>query len=137
MSMSYAQPRRHVVPALWRQVVRNGPLDRTDKNRTDRKGDHRSVPAPVPVPVEPDRSAYAQLEIYEGVLCAFERRAEVMDLVAASLDRETSVRRLRELLELTPAQAAAVLDLELHRFTSESRDRIAHRAAELRSALIR
>jgi DNA gyrase/topoisomerase IV subunit A len=87
--------------------------------------------------VEPDRSAYAQLEIYEGVLCAFERRAEVMDLVAASLDRETSVRRLRELLELTPAQAAAVLDLELHRFTSESRDRIAHRAAELRSALIR
>jgi hypothetical protein len=126
MTMIFAQPRRHVVPALWRQVVRNAPLD-----RTDRKGDHRSVP------VEPDRSAYAQLEIYDALLSAFERRAEVLDLVAASPDRETSVRRLRELLEVTPAQAAAVLDLQLHRFTSESRDRIAHRADELRSALIR
>jgi hypothetical protein len=126
MTMIFAEPRRHVVPALWRQVVRNAPLD-----RTDRKGDHRSVP------VEPDRSAYAQLEIYEALLGAFERRAEVLDLVAASPDRETSVRRLRELLEVTPAQAAAVLDLQLHRFTNESRDRIAHRADELRSALIR
>jgi DNA-directed RNA polymerase specialized sigma24 family protein len=123
---SYAQPRRHVVPALWRQVVRNAPVDRTAG-----KGDHRSAP------VEPDRSAYAQLEIYEGVLSAFERRAEVLELVAACPDRETSVRRLRERLDLTPAQAAAVLDLPLHRFTSESRDRIAHRAAELRSVLIR
>jgi DNA gyrase/topoisomerase IV subunit A len=87
--------------------------------------------------LEPDRSAYAQLAIYEGLLSAFERRAEVLDLVATSPDRETSVRRLRELLELTPAQAAAVLDLQLHRFSSESRERIAHRADELRSALIR
>ncbi|HEY0696039.1 MAG TPA: hypothetical protein VGD71_44235 [Kribbella sp.] len=89
------------------------------------------------MPVEPDRSAYAQLEIYEVLLSAFERRAEVLGLVAACPDRETAVRRLRELLEVTPAQAAAVLDLQLHRFTSESRDRIAHRADELRSALIR
>jgi DNA-directed RNA polymerase specialized sigma24 family protein len=126
MTMILAQPRRHVVPALWRQVVRNAPVD-----RTERKGDHRSVP------VEPDRSAYVQLEIYEGLLSAFKRRAEVLDLVAESPDRETSVRRLRELLGLTQAQAAAVLDLQLHRFTSESRDRIARRADELRSALIR
>jgi hypothetical protein len=126
MTMILAQPRRHVVPALWRQVVRNAPVD-----RTERKEDHRSVP------MEPDRSAYVQLEIYEGLLSAFKRRAEVLDLVAESPDRETSVRRLRELLELTQAQAAAVLDLQLHRFTSESRDRIARRADELRSALIR
>lgn len=126
MTMIFAQPRRHVVPALWRQVVRNAPLD-----ATDRLGDGRSVT------LEPDRSAYAQLAIYEGLLSAFERRAEVLDLVATSPDRETSVRRLRELLELTPAQAAAVLDLQLHRFSSESRERIAHRADELRSALIR
>jgi DNA-directed RNA polymerase specialized sigma24 family protein len=126
MTMIFAQPRRHVVPALWRQVVRNAPLD-----RTDRLGDSRSVT------LEPDRSAYAQLAIYEGLLSAFERRAEVLDLVATSPDRETSVRRLRKLLELTPAQAAAVLDLQLHRFSSESRERIAHRADELRSALIR
>jgi DNA-directed RNA polymerase specialized sigma24 family protein len=126
MTMIFAQPRRHVVPALWRQVVRNAPLD-----RTDRLGDSRSVT------LEPDRSAYAQLAIYEGLLSAFERRAEVLDLVATSPDRETSVRRLCKLLELTPAQAAAVLDLQLHRFSSESRERIAHRADELRSALIR
>jgi DNA-directed RNA polymerase specialized sigma24 family protein len=130
MTMSYAQPyvqpRRHVVPALWRQVVRAAPIDRTVG-----KGEGRSMP------VEPDRSAYTQLEIYEGMLNAFERRAEILDLVAAAPDRDTSVRRLRALLDLTPAQAAAVLDLPLHRFTSESRERIAHRAAELRSALIR
>jgi DNA-directed RNA polymerase specialized sigma24 family protein len=126
MTMSYVQPRHHLVPALWRQVVRNAPLDRTAG-----KGDHRSVP------VEPDRSAYVQLEIYEGMLSAFQRRAEVLHLVAAAPDRETSVRRLRELLQLTPTQAAAVLDLPLHRFTSDSRDRIAHRATELRSALTR
>jgi DNA gyrase/topoisomerase IV subunit A len=127
MTTTYAQPitrrstrSKQVVPALWRQVVRGAV-----------KRDEQAVQA------EPDRSAFTQLEIYEGVLSAFDRRAEVLDAIAASPDRATSVRRIRELLDVTHLQATAILDLPLQRFTTESRDRIAHRATELRSALTR
>jgi hypothetical protein len=123
MTMTYAQPlpRRYTrarlaVPALWRQVVRAGD-----------KGDVTAVP-------EPDRSAHTQLEIYEGVLAAFERRDEVAQLLRESGDRETAVRRLRAEFALTHLQATALLDLPL---TPECRDRIAHRAQELRTALNR
>jgi hypothetical protein len=124
MTMTYAQPlpRRYTrarlaVPALWRQVIRG----------TGGKGEDVVV-------TEPDRSAYTQLEIYDGVLAAFERRLEVLDVLKTSADRETAVRRLRELLEVSHLQATAIVDLPL---TSESHDRIAHRAAELRTALNR
>ena len=66
MTMTYAQPlpRRYTrarlaVPALWRQVIRGGET-----------GGETIVP-------EPDRSAHTQLDIYDGVLAAFERRDEV------------------------------------------------------------
>ena len=123
MTMTYAQPmpRRYTrarlaVPALWRQVIRAGD-----------KGDETIVP-------EPDRSAYTQLEIYDGVLAAFERRTEVAEVLRTSADRETAVRRLRSEFALSHLQATALLDLPL---TTECRDRIAHRAEELRSALHR
>ncbi|MFI5736222.1 hypothetical protein ACIA49_39270 [Kribbella sp. NPDC051587] len=125
MTMTYAQPMptrytraRLTVPALWRQVIRAG--------ETAAKGE-KIVP-------EPDRSAYTQLEIYDGVLAAFERRDEVAAVLGAAGDRETAVRRLRQELALTHLQATALLDLPL---TTECRDRIAHRAAELRTALER
>ncbi|WP_405064024.1 hypothetical protein OG474_20895 [Kribbella sp. NBC_01505] len=121
MTMTYAQPMptrytraRLSVPALWRQVVRSS---ETAKEKI--------VP-------EPDRSAYTQLEIYDGVLAAFERRDEVAAVLGAAGDRETAVRRLRQELGLSQLQATALLDLPL---TTECRDRIAHRAAELRTAL--
>jgi len=121
MTMTYAQPltRRYTrarlaVPALWRQVIRSN--DKTD----------------VTAAAEPDRSAYTQLEIYDGVLAAFERRDEVAEVLRASADRETAVRRLRAQFGLSHLQATALLDLPL---TTECRDRIAHRAEELRSAL--
>jgi hypothetical protein len=126
MTMRYAQPitrrstrSKHVVPALWRQVVQGG------------VGGERVAQT------EPDRSAFTQLEIYDGVLTAFDRRAEVLDAIAGSPDRATSLRRVRELLEVSHLQATAILDLPLQRFTTESRDRIAHRAGELRAALTR
>ncbi len=121
--------RRPVVPALWRQVVRGAGLDHAAV-----KGDDRVVH---PGAIEPDRSAYTQLEIYEGLLRAFDRRSEVLDAIAGAPDRETAVRRVRELLDVTHLQATAVLDTQLHRFAAGSRERIAHRAAELRNALIR
>ncbi|WP_112247917.1 hypothetical protein [Kribbella monticola] len=121
--------RRPVVPALWRQVVRGASLDHSAS-----KGDDRSVH---PGAIEPDRSAYTQLEIYEGLLRAFDRRTEVLDAIADAPDREAAVLRLRELLDLTHLQAAAILDTPLHRFAAGSRERVAHRAAELRAALIR
>ena len=121
MTMTYAQPltRRYTrarlaVPALWRQVIRSN--DKTD----------------VTAAAEPDRSAYTQLEIYDGVLAAFERRDEVAAVLRTSADRDTAVRRLRAQFGLSHLQATALLDLPL---TTECRDRIAHRAEELRSAL--
>ena len=123
MTMTYAQPaaRRYTrarlaVPALWRQVIRAG----------DKGGDT--------IVTEPDRSAYTQLEIYDGVLAAFERRGEVADVLRTSGDRETAVRRLRAEFALSHLQATTLLDLPL---TTECRDRIAHRAEELRTALNR
>ena len=122
MTMTYAQPltRRYTrarlaVPALWRQVVRTGD-----------KAEH-AMP-------EPDRSAHTQLEIYDGVLAAFERRDEVAAVLRASADRATAVRRLRDGFGLSHLQATALIDLPL---TTECRDRIAHRAEELRTALER
>ncbi|MET7283579.1 hypothetical protein ABZS29_35455 [Kribbella sp. NPDC005582] len=122
MTMTYAHPLptrysrgRLTVPALWRQVVRG--------HDTAKK-----------TALEPDRSAHTQLEIYDGVLAAFERRDEVAAVLAAAGDRETAVRRLRQELGLSHLQATALLDLPL---TTECRDRIAHRAAELRTALDR
>jgi hypothetical protein len=121
MTMTYAQPltRRYTrarlaVPALWRQVI-----------RSSEKGDVTAVR-------EPDRSAYTQLEIYDGVLAAFDRRDEVAEVLRASADRDTAVRRLRAQFGLSHLQATALLDLPL---TTECRNRIAHRAEELRSAL--
>jgi DNA-directed RNA polymerase specialized sigma24 family protein len=123
MTMTYAQPvtRRYsrarlAVPTLWRQVIRG-----------TGKADEAVV-------TEPDRSAHTQLEIYDGVLAAFERRDEVLSVLKASPDRQTAVRRLRELLEVSHLQATAIVDLPL---TTESHDRIARRAAELRAALNR
>ncbi|GAA1606400.1 hypothetical protein GCM10009804_73110 [Kribbella hippodromi] len=123
MTMTYAQPltRRYTrarlaVPSLWRQVI-----------RTSDKGEH-------PMVGEPDRSAHTQLEIYDGVLAAFERRDDVAKVLRASADRETAVRRLRAEFGLSQLQATALLDLPL---TTECRDRIAHRAEELRTALHR
>ena len=120
MTMTYAQPmpRRYTrarlaVPALWRQVV-----------RTSDKAERMTI--------EPDRSAHTQLEIYDGVLAAFERRDEVAAVLRASADRATAVRRLRDEFGLSHLQATALIDLPL---TTECRDRIAHRAEELRTAL--
>lgn len=114
------------VPALWRQVVGNAP---SALDRAAAREHHRTVP------VEPDRSAFLQLELYEGMLKAFDHRAEVLDVIATCSDRDTAVARLAEQLGLNEDQAIAVLDLQLHRFTDCSRHRIAHRAAELRTAL--
>jgi DNA-directed RNA polymerase specialized sigma24 family protein len=126
MTMTYAQPltRRYTrarlaVPALWRQVIRtsDGAVDKAEQQ----------LP-------EPDRSAHTQLEIYDGVLAAFERRDEVAAVLRAAADRATAVRRLRDEFGLSHLQATALIDLPL---TTECRDRIAHRAEELRAALER
>lgn len=126
MTTTYAQPitrratrNRHAVPALWRQVVRGAAQDE---------------PA---AQAEPDRSAYTQLEIYDGVLAAFGRRTEVLRTIEASSDRLTAVFRIRRLLGVSQLQATAILELQAQGFSAASRDRVAHRAAELRAALAR
>jgi hypothetical protein len=126
MTMTYAQPitrrstrTRHAVPALWRQVVRGAAKEE-----------------PV-AQAEPDRSAYTQLEIYDGVLAAFDRRTEVLRTIEGSSDRLTAAFRVRRLLGVSQLQATAILELQTQGFTIAARDRVAHRAAELRAALAR
>ena len=126
MTMTYALPvtrranrNRHTVPTLWRQVVRGAAKDEQAAQ------------------VEPDRSAYTQLEIYEGVLTAFERRTEVLRTIEGASDRLTAVFRIRQLLGVSQLQATAILELQAQGFSIASRDRVAHRAAELRAALTR
>jgi DNA gyrase/topoisomerase IV subunit A len=126
MTTTYAQPitrrstrKRHTVPALWRQVIRGAAKDEQTAQ------------------AEPDRSAFTQLEIYEGVLTAFERRTEVLRTIESSSDRLTAVFRIRRLLGVSQLQATAILELRSQGFTTASRDRVAHRAAELRTALTR
>ncbi|GAA3578575.1 hypothetical protein [Kribbella ginsengisoli] len=121
MTMTYALPitrranrNRHTVPTLWRQVVGGAAKDEQ---------------------VEPDRSAYTQLEIYEGVLTAFERRTEVLRTIEGASDRLTAAFRVRQLLGVSQLQATAILELQAQGFSIASRDRVAHRAAELRAAL--
>lgn len=123
MTMTYALPttrranrNRHSVPTLWRQVIRGAAKDEQ---------------------VEPDRSAHTQLEIYEGVLTAFERRTEVLRTIEGASDRLTAVLRIRQLLGVSQLQATAILELQAQGFSIASRDRVAHRAAELRTALAR
>ncbi|MEV6411395.1 hypothetical protein [Kribbella sp. NPDC051718] len=123
MTMTYALPitrranrNRHTVPTLWRQVVRGAAKDEQ---------------------VEPDRSAHTQLEIYEGVLTAFERRTEVLRTIEGASDRLTAAFRVRQLLGVSQLQATAILELQTQGFSIASRDRVAHRAAELRTALAR
>ncbi|NEA35037.1 hypothetical protein [Streptomyces sp. SID13031] len=126
MTMTYAQPitrratrGRHTVPALWRQVVRG------------------AAQVEQATQVEPDRSAHTQLEIYEGVLTAFERRTEVVRTIEGASDRLTAVFRIRQLLGVSQLQASAILELQAQGFSIASRDRVAHRATELRAALAR
>jgi hypothetical protein len=121
MTMTYAQPltRRYTrarlaVPALWRQVVRTGRSEQPVR--------------------EPDRSAHTQLEIYDGILAAFERRDEVAAVLRSAADRPAAVRALRTEFGLSQLQATTLIDLPL---TTECRERIAHRAVELRTALDR
>jgi DNA gyrase/topoisomerase IV subunit A len=123
MTMTYAQPitrraarKRHVVPALWRQVIRGAAKDEQ---------------------VGPDRSAHTQLEIYDGVLTAFARRTEVLRTIEASSDRLTAAFRVRQLLGVSQLQATAILELQAQGFSIAARDRVAHRATELRAALAR
>jgi DNA gyrase/topoisomerase IV subunit A len=121
MTMTYALPltrraNRHSVPTLWRQVIRGAAKDEQ---------------------VEPDRSAHTQLEIYEGVLTAFERRTEVLRTIEGASDRLTAVFRIRQLLGVSQLQATAILELQAQGFSIAARDRVAHRAAELRAALAR
>ncbi|WBQ04704.1 hypothetical protein [Kribbella sp. CA-293567] len=122
MTMTYAQPitrraRKHAVPALWRQVVRG------------------AAPAEPVVEPQQDRSAFTQLEIYDGVLAAFDRRTEVLRTIKGSSDRLTAAFRIRRLLGVSQLQATAILELQEQGLSTAARNRVAQRAGELRAAL--
>ncbi|MGH3369876.1 MAG: hypothetical protein ACRDPR_07725 [Nocardioidaceae bacterium] len=135
MRTAHTHPHNRTVPALWRQVVRSESVhpevaQNARSGRFDRptpRVDHRDMDLITPLAM--------QLAIYDGLLRAFDRRSELMDVIAAAPDRDSAVRRVADLLGLDDGPATAVLDQQLGHFTVQYRNRIAARAEELRAHL--
>jgi DNA gyrase subunit A len=89
------------------------------------------------VTLTPDqlKDARHQLEIYEAVARAQERRYEVLDAVFDADNADGAVAAVRELLDIGEVPALAVLDLQVRRFTRQDRAHVIERVAELRAIL--
>jgi hypothetical protein len=139
MRTAYPHSRNRTVPALWRQVVRSESghteVPQTPQNPRGGRID-RATPAVDHREMDPTTPLSMQLAIYDGLLRAFDRRSELMEVIAAAADHDTAVRLVADLLGLDDVPAAAVLDQQLGHFTVQYRDRIAARAAELRAHLL-
>lgn len=78
-----------------------------------------------------------RLAIYEVLVIAMERRNEVFNAIESSYDMAQAAVVLADLLHVTDLQARLVLDLQLHRCTIASRERIHAERNALRDALAR
>lgn len=82
------------------------------------------------------QEAEDRLALLETLLIAQERRHDVIDIVWAARDQHEAGERLKELLGLEAGiPPGIVLDMQLSRLTSESRDGIATNVAHLRRVL--
>ena len=81
-------------------------------------------------------AAERQLELYELLVAAMDRRDEVFDIVDSSEDENEAQERIRALFEVRdPHISRAVLDMQVSRWTRADRRRIADDAAHLRRLL--
>lgn len=81
------------------------------------------------------QKAQHQLALLKWVLTAHERRHDVVDLVWDSADRKQAAVRLRNTFDIEDGDPLVVLDMPMHRFTKEDRDRLAAQIRELRELL--
>ena len=95
-----------------------------------------------PGPSEPSAAQKAallteQLEIYEALDAALERRADVFQVIDSSESVDQARDALRDLLGISETGATAVLELQLRRIPGRERAKIAERCAEMRDELDR
>lgn len=76
-----------------------------------------------------------RLQILDALAIALERRAELMDVVSGARDADQARSDLMTRFDLTDVQAAAVLDLQVRRFSELERGRIVAEREELRARL--
>lgn len=79
--------------------------------------------------------AEARLHILEGLLKALDQIGKVIALIRSSADPDEARARLMKEIELTRAQAQAILDMRLQRLTALESDKLVEEANELRALI--
>ena len=82
-------------------------------------------------------NARHRLEFLDAMLAAFERRVEVMDLIAESESADEARAPLRALLGISELAATAIIDLQIRRFAKLERSRILDERDDIRRRLSR
>jgi DNA gyrase/topoisomerase IV subunit A len=83
---------------------------------------------------KPDDAA-DRLAILDAVIAAIDRRDEVIAAAYEAADRSELIATLQDLLALDRAQAVAIGDLQIFRFTGEDRRRLRREQASLRARI--
>lgn len=71
-----------------------------------------------------DEAARQRLEVLNAIVCALDRRSEVMDVIASAQDEGQCRKQIVATLGVTPNGASAIMELQLRRFTPDSSRRI-------------
>jgi DNA gyrase/topoisomerase IV subunit A len=79
--------------------------------------------------------AVERLEMFDALVTAIDRRAEVLHVVEEAQDVQVAAARLRDLLGISEIAATMVLDLQVRRLTIDERARFARARDELRDDL--
>ena len=82
-----------------------------------------------------ERRTREELMILDALLRAMDRRDEVFQMIEDSENEDEARRGVGQLLGVGELGSRAVLDLQVRRLTQDQRQRLASRAAELRSQL--
>ncbi|MCX6500246.1 MAG: DNA gyrase subunit A [Arthrobacter sp.] len=84
---------------------------------------------------EDERRIRDELMILDALLRAMDRRDEVFQVIEDSEDEDEARRRVGQLLGVDDLGSRVVLDMQVRRLTRDQCQRLASRAAELRSKL--
>jgi DNA gyrase subunit A len=87
----------------------------------------------VPDPDEVHRHALNRLEILDALVTAVDRREQLVQIVASCADADQARRVVMDAFSWNEVQATAVLDLHVHRFAGQGRQRIVDEREFLRS----
>ncbi|AXJ09987.1 DNA gyrase subunit A [Arthrobacter sp. PM3] len=84
---------------------------------------------------EDERHIRDELMMLDALLRAMDRRDAVFQMIEDSEDEDEARRRVGQLLGVGDLGSRVVLDMQVRRLTRDQRQRLASRAAELRSML--